>query len=125
MKNQRYIEQAIAELRANKHLPERTLALSDDDIMGVTLSVYNVTQEIAAKEKVTVPLELDDDVLLDMARYCAKTDITISEFVEAALRVAISEAKARYLYEVENPEGDWARLSDEARNEFYIRSDFE
>ncbi len=121
MRNLRYAEQAIAELRAKGHLSERSLALSDDELLGITLSVYNVAQEIAKQHKSDVVLDLDDEVLIGITQECARQDITLNEFVEHALQMAIYDAKAKLLYE-ENGGDAWETLTDEAKNEWYIRS---
>ncbi len=94
MKNEYYLDAAVARLRADGHLPERVLELVDDDIVATTQSVYNVTQEIGGANKSTMDLDLDDATLLAACLSAHRQDITLNEWVERALELAIAEARS-------------------------------
>ncbi len=91
MKNDRYLPAAIALLREKKHAPDRVLALSDDDLSGLTLSLFNICQEIATEKQVDVEFEIDDETRLLVFEAAHKRDITLNEFVEQALEAVIVE----------------------------------
>lgn len=93
MKNDRYLPDAIAFLREKKYAPDRVLALSDDDLSGLTLSLFNICQEIAAEKQVDVEFELDDETRLLVFEAAHKRDITLNEFVEQALEAVIADAE--------------------------------
>lgn len=95
MKNKHYLEDAVAQLRVDGHLPERVLVLSDDDIVATTQSVYNVTQEIAEAKKVNMDLDLDDELLLAACLSAHRQNITFNEWMEQALELAIAESRSK------------------------------
>jgi hypothetical protein len=119
MKNEAYFDEATAGLRADQHLPERVLVLSDDDIVATTQSVCNRAADIARATKVDMELDLPHYELHAMMLAAHRLDITLNQYVERAVSAAIGEEKAKRLYAEENPEGDWNTLSYDEQTGWY------
>lgn len=88
MKNSRYLEEAVAGLRAENALPD----LDDRTIIALVERVYDRTQAVAFENSSDLTLNtIDDETLMMAFRRAHELDITFNEFMEKLLLDLINE----------------------------------